>query len=52
MRVDMPMLSQELQNGTDILDARSLPARLKEQGSLPLLLALRATPCWPRPDRG
>jgi 8-oxo-dGTP pyrophosphatase MutT (NUDIX family) len=42
MSVDLPVLSQELRNGTGILDAVSLPARLKEDGSLPLLLALRA----------
>jgi 8-oxo-dGTP pyrophosphatase MutT (NUDIX family) len=40
--IDLPQLSQELQNGTDLLDAPSLPARVKEDGSLPLLLALRA----------
>lgn len=40
--VDLPVLSQELGNGRDILGARSLPARIKEDGSLPLLLALRA----------
>jgi 8-oxo-dGTP pyrophosphatase MutT (NUDIX family) len=40
--IDLPQLSQELQNGTDFLDAPSLPARVKEDGSLSLLLALRA----------
>jgi hypothetical protein len=42
LSVDLPMLSHQLRNGTDILDAPSLPARIKEDGSLPLLLALRA----------
>jgi 8-oxo-dGTP pyrophosphatase MutT (NUDIX family) len=42
MSIDLPMLSQELRNGTDFLDTPSLPARVKEDGSLPLLLALRA----------
>jgi 8-oxo-dGTP pyrophosphatase MutT (NUDIX family) len=42
MSIDLPKLSQELRNGTDFLDTPSLPARVKEDGSLPLLLALRA----------
>jgi 8-oxo-dGTP pyrophosphatase MutT (NUDIX family) len=42
MSVDLSSLGQELQNGVGLLDAASLPARLKEDGSLPLLLALRA----------
>ena len=42
MPVDLPQLGRELANGTDILDARSLPQRIRDDGSLPLLLALRA----------
>jgi len=42
MSVDLPALSQELRDGADILDAPSLPVRIKEDGSLPLLLALRS----------
>jgi 8-oxo-dGTP pyrophosphatase MutT (NUDIX family) len=42
MTVDIPALGRELADGTDLLKAPSLPARIKEDGSLPLLLALRA----------
>ncbi|HTU72003.1 MAG TPA: hypothetical protein VMG38_00655 [Trebonia sp.] len=40
--IDLPALGHELRNGTALLDAASLPARLKAEASLPLLLALRA----------
>jgi ADP-ribose pyrophosphatase YjhB (NUDIX family) len=42
LKVDLPQLGHELAGGTDFLDAPSLPSRIKEDGSLPLLLALRA----------
>jgi hypothetical protein len=42
LRIDLPELSRELADGTDLLSAPSLPQKIKEQGSLPLLLALRA----------
>jgi 8-oxo-dGTP pyrophosphatase MutT (NUDIX family) len=42
MTVDIPALGRELVDGTELLMAPSLPARIKEDGSLPLLLALRA----------
>jgi hypothetical protein len=42
LRIDLPELSRELAGGADLLLAPSLPQRIKEQGSLPLLLALRA----------
>jgi len=42
MSVDLPLLTQELSDGAGILDAPSLPARVRADGSLPLLLALRA----------
>jgi 8-oxo-dGTP pyrophosphatase MutT (NUDIX family) len=45
--VDLPQLSQGLKSGTEILAAPSLPARVKEDGSLPLLLALRAAAAAP-----
>ena len=41
LSIDLPQLGQELINGTGLLDAPSLPRRIKEDGSLPLLLALR-----------
>ncbi|HEY6785708.1 MAG TPA: hypothetical protein VI365_00185, partial [Trebonia sp.] len=45
--VDLRQLSQELKSGTEILAASSLPARVREDGSLPLLLALRAAAAAP-----
>jgi ATP-dependent RNA helicase DeaD len=42
MTVDIPALGRELVDGNDLLKAASLPARIKDDGSLPLLLALRA----------
>lgn len=40
--VDLPVLGQELAAGSPLLDAAALPARIRDDGSLPLLLALRA----------
>jgi 8-oxo-dGTP pyrophosphatase MutT (NUDIX family) len=42
LKIDIPELGRDLVGGTDLLSAPSLPQRIKEQGSLPLLLALRA----------
>jgi hypothetical protein len=40
--MDITALGRELAAGADILSAPSLPERIKEDGSLPLILALRA----------
>ena len=40
--VDVGALGRDLAAGADLLSAPSLPRRLREEGSLPLLLALRA----------
>jgi 8-oxo-dGTP pyrophosphatase MutT (NUDIX family) len=40
--VDIGALGRDLAGGADLLSAPSLPRRLREEGSLPLLLALRA----------
>jgi hypothetical protein len=45
-RVDLGALGRELENGADLLTAPSLPGRIREDGSLPLLLALRAAARW------
>ncbi|KAA5829185.1 hypothetical protein F1721_26330 [Saccharopolyspora hirsuta] len=42
LEVDLPALSAELRAGTPILEAPSLPPVIRDVGSLPLLLALRA----------
>lgn len=42
IRVDLAALGRELADGTALLSAASLPGRIKEDGSLPLLLAIRA----------
>jgi hypothetical protein len=42
LELDLSQLGRELADGTDLLSTSSLPRRIKEQGSLPLLLALRA----------
>jgi hypothetical protein len=42
LRIDLPELGRELAGGTDLLSAPSLSRTIKEEGSLPLLLALRA----------
>ena len=41
-RLDLTRLGQELKARTALLDAPGLPQRIKEDGSLPLLLAIRA----------
>ena len=40
--VDLGELRRELAAGTDLLDASSLPKQIRDQGALPLLLAVRA----------
>jgi len=45
-RIDLDALGRELGNGADLLTAPSLPGRIREDGSLPLLLALRAAALW------
>ena len=45
-RIDLDALGRELGSGADLLTAPSLPGRIREDGSLPLLLALRAAALW------
>lgn len=45
--VDIGALGRDLAGGADLLSAPSLPRRLREEGSLPLLLALRAAALRP-----
>jgi hypothetical protein len=45
-RIDLDALGRELENGADLLTAPSLPGRIRQDGSLPLLLALRAAALW------
>ena len=45
-KVNLDLLGHELASGTELLDASSLPTRIKDEGSLPLLLALRAAALW------
>ena len=45
-RVDLDALGRELGSGADLLTAPSLPGWIREDGSLPLLLALRAAALW------
>jgi hypothetical protein len=40
--MDITALGHELAAGADLLSAPSMPERIKEDGLLPLLLALRA----------
>ncbi|MGP4020172.1 hypothetical protein [Saccharopolyspora sp. 5N708] len=40
--IDFNALSSELHGGTDVLDAPSLPAVIRDVGSLPLIFAIRA----------
>ncbi|WP_234995579.1 hypothetical protein [Streptoalloteichus hindustanus] len=44
--VDLRALGRELGAGVDLLAASSLPPQLREDGSLPLLVALRAAARW------
>jgi hypothetical protein len=48
MTVNIAALGGELADGIDLLKAQSLPVRIKDDGSLPLLLAIRAAArlCW------
>jgi 8-oxo-dGTP pyrophosphatase MutT (NUDIX family) len=45
-RLDISALGREMTNGAELLAAPSLPVRIREDGSLPLLLALRAAALW------
>lgn len=42
MPIDLPALGADLRAGADLVTSPHLPERLREDGSLPLLLALRA----------
>ncbi|MFD2469916.1 hypothetical protein [Amycolatopsis silviterrae] len=42
LEVDLAALGQELTDGVPLIDASALPARLRDDGSLPLLLCLRS----------
>jgi 8-oxo-dGTP pyrophosphatase MutT (NUDIX family) len=44
--VDIDALGREILNGAELLTAPSLPVRIREDGSLPLLLTLRAAALW------
>jgi hypothetical protein len=44
--IDIDGLGREMANGTELLNTPSLPERIREDGSLPLLLALRAVALW------
>jgi 8-oxo-dGTP pyrophosphatase MutT (NUDIX family) len=46
VRVDIEALGHEMTDGADLLTAPSLPRRIRDDGSLPLLLALRAAALW------
>lgn len=45
-RVDLDALGRELDSGADLLTAPSMPGRIRQDGSLPVLLALRAAALW------
>lgn len=45
-KVDFDALGREIANGTRLLEAPSLPMRIRDDGSLPLLLAMRAAALW------
>lgn len=44
--INLNALGREISNGMDLFAAPSLPARIRDDGSLPLLLALRAVALW------
>ena len=44
--MDIDALGREIVNGAELLTAPSLPVRIREDGSLPLLLTLRAAALW------
>jgi 8-oxo-dGTP pyrophosphatase MutT (NUDIX family) len=46
MHFDIGALGHELSAGSDLLAAAGLPERIREDGSLPLLLALRKVALW------
>jgi 8-oxo-dGTP pyrophosphatase MutT (NUDIX family) len=46
VKIDLGALGRELADGSDLLDASSLPVRIREDGSLPLLLDIRAAALW------
>ena len=46
LRIDLDALGRELGQGAELLTAPGLPRRIREDGSLPLLLALRAAARW------
>jgi 8-oxo-dGTP pyrophosphatase MutT (NUDIX family) len=46
LRIDPDALGRELAEGAELLTAPGLPPRIREEGSLPLLLAVRAAAWW------
>lgn len=52
LEVDLLALAEELASGADLAEATALPSRLREDGSLPLLIALRAAAVWLACHRG
>lgn len=44
--LDLDELGKELSEGAELLQAASLPRRLRDDGSLPLLLCIRAAAAW------
>ena len=46
LRIDLDALGRGLGQGAELLTAPGLPRRIREDGSLPLLLALRAAARW------
>lgn len=46
VRINLDALGHEIADGTELLSAPSLPARIRDDGSLPLFLALRAVALW------
>jgi hypothetical protein len=46
VKTDIAELGNELRHGEELLTAPSLPAKLRDDGSLPLLLALRTAAVW------
>ena len=46
LRIDLDALGRELAEGADLMTAPELPRQIRQDGSLPLLLALRAAALW------
>ena len=46
LRIDLDALGRELAEGAELLTAPGLPRRIREDGALPLLLAVRAAASW------